>query len=426
MTALAGYTGSPNGTDSRWPEMEQWITCAARRGAQDFWHLVDMLPGAFPTDVRQTLDGLVARSVVPEHLTIESATRRRDCGTELEVPNLPAPHPLAFDWRFTKATAAGLLEEATTLSPPDGLIGLLGAPSVYFLARKHGNGDRVTLLDQNPLLVECLPEIDSGGSFHRCDIGRESSVSDLFSVIIADPPWYLEDALAFLRTSSRLCADRGTVLLSYAPDGSKPDIARQREKLIAGAADMGLQLEITAPLALSYVTPLFEHNALLASGFKHVPRDWRRGDLLHFKKVSNCRLDRSDSPVHLNIWSQFDVNGVGIWVRDKEGGEFADPCLEPVVPGDVLPTVSRSDPRRQVADVWTSGNRIYRCKGSNILNGIIGAVAVNQDPFQAVNQIMNRPPCGLEVNFLRIATRQIEHLVELERRELRSLRNAGS
>lgn len=141
---LAGYTESPNGTDSRWPEMEQWIVCAARKGAQDFWHLVDMLPGAFPTDVRQTLDGLVARSVVPEHLTIESARRQRDCGTELEVSDLPAPHPLAFDWRFTKATAVGLLEKATTLSLPDGLIGMLGAPSVYFLARKHGNGDRVT------------------------------------------------------------------------------------------------------------------------------------------------------------------------------------------------------------------------------------------------------------------------------------------
>ena len=248
----------------------------------------------------------------------------------------------------------------------------------------------------------------------------------MFSVIIADPPWYLDEALAFLRASSRLCADQGTVLLSYAPDGSKPDIARQRDNLIAGAADMGLQLEITAPLALSYVTPLFEHNALLASGFKHVPRDWRRGDLLHFKKVSHCHLDGSDSPVHPNTWSQFDVNGVGIWVRDKEGGEFADPCLEPLVPGDVLPTVSRSDPRRQVADVWSSGNRIFLCKGSKILSGIIGAVAVNQDPFQAVTQILGRPLRALEANFVRTAIRQIKHLVELERRELRSLRNADS
>ncbi len=31
-----------------------------------------------------------------------------------------------------------------------------------------------------------------------------------------------------------------------------------------------------------------------------------------------------------------------------------------LVKGDILPTVSRRDPRRRQADVWTSGNRIFQ------------------------------------------------------------------
>jgi hypothetical protein len=34
--------------------------------------------------------------------------------------------------------------------------------------------------------------------------------------------------------------------------------------------------------------------------------------------------------------------------------------LVSLIEGDILPTVSRRDPRRRLADVWTSGNRIFR------------------------------------------------------------------
>ena len=33
--------------------------------------------------------------------------------------------------------------------------------------------------------------------------------------------------------------------------------------------------------------------------------------------------------------------------------------LRSIVPGDILPTVRRTDPRRKRADIWTSGNRIF-------------------------------------------------------------------
>ena len=117
----------------------------------------------------------------------------------------------------------------------------MGAPSVYFLAREKRLRRPIKLLDQNSFLAECLPDSDPGGAFHRCDVTRSSVEGDSASVIIADPPWYLDAALEFLRTSSRLCAEQGTVLLSFAPDGSKPGIVQQRRDLLAQAQAMGLR-----------------------------------------------------------------------------------------------------------------------------------------------------------------------------------------
>lgn len=399
-------------------ELEDWILYALNEGTQDFWELVSMLPGAFPTDVRTALDRLVAHRKVPYDLSLKADVR--ECGrrADLEVPGLPTPHPLAFDWRFTRGTAEELLGKAVGASVPNGVIGLLGAPSVYFIAKEKHVSQPIKLLDQNPFLAECLPNADPGGAFHQCDITQPSVETDSISVIIADPPWYYEDALDFLRTASRLCAEQGTVLMSFAPEGSKPGVRRQRQDLIANAAEMGLKYDGLSTLVLSYVTPLFEHNALLASGFEHVPRVWRRGDLLFFRNVGGGFIENRVRGGHREDWKQFEVGGIGVWVRVDNNDDFENPCLQRIVAGDILPTVRRSDVRRKHADVWTCGNRIFRCLGRKVLSLVIKAMAIGEDPFRTVAAGLN---CSLRVserNLVRVAVRQIKNLVELEQREL--------
>jgi hypothetical protein len=41
--------------------------------------------------------------------------------------------------------------------------------------------------------------------------------------------------------------------------------------------------------------------------------------------------------------------------------------LVSLIEGDILPTVSRRDPRRRLAQVWTSGNRIFRTDNPRLL-----------------------------------------------------------
>ena len=156
----------------------------------------------------------------------------------------------------------------------------------------EGVSCRFTLLDQNPLLADRVPRSYLESVFRRCDIRHD--VVDMPSVetVLADPPWYEDDVLGFLRTSARVCADQGTVFLSFAPDGARPGIAEERHRIIWEAEQLGLRFVGIERLALSYATPFFEHNALRAARFEHVPVQWRRGDLLLFRRDGGVPLKR--------------------------------------------------------------------------------------------------------------------------------------
>ncbi len=63
-----------------------------------------------------------------------------------------------------------------------------------------------------------------------------------------------------------------------------------------------------------------------------------------------------------------------------------------LVPGDVLPSVSRRDPRRKDATVWTSGNRIFGCDGTATLTAIIDGINAGEAPEITVGMQDGRAP----------------------------------
>ncbi len=107
------------------------------------------------------------------------------------------------------------------------------------------------LLDQNGSLFIDGPQSLVGGMFHRCDMQHDAIDLPPVQAVLADPPWYEDETLAFLRTAARICADRGKVLLSYAPDGVRPGIRKERERIIAMAAVSGLKFLGIERLVLS-------------------------------------------------------------------------------------------------------------------------------------------------------------------------------
>ena len=89
------------------------------------------------------------------------------------------------------------------------------------------------------------------------------------------------------------------------------------------------------------------------------------------------------------------------------------------MPGDILPTVSRRDHRREIADVWTAGNRIYRCDGTNILSIILHAISVSEAPIETVQQSLRHSLHDLEVAQIEASVAQVERISQTELQEIR-------
>lgn len=403
--------------------IDRWIVDACRAGAQDFWHLVSLLPAVYPTVVRQAVERLIASSSVPTNLAFETPTWKSSDVSSAEVPGLPTPNPLAFDWRYTMDTAGKLLERVVASTDPTAAVGLLGSPSVYKMAAIRKAPRQFILLDQNGSLSFNGSQALVGSKFRRCDMLRDASGLPEVQAVLADPPWYEDETLAFLRTASRICADQGKVLLSSAPDGVRPGIQEERDRIVRKAKDSGLSFLGIERNVLSYATPFFEHNALQAAGFAHVMPNWRRGDLLTFQRAGDSFSGPTNPKLPVPEWVQFDVRGATVWVRPRDHEGFIDPSLVPVVPGDILPTVSRRDVRREAADVWTAGNRIYRCEGSHILSIILHAISIYEEPLEAVRRSLQHSLDHLEAEKVETCISQVERILQTELQEMRSFAN---
>ena len=404
-------------------DVDASIVTAYRAGAQDFWHLVSMLPAVYPTVVRQAVERLIAASVIPVHLAVETPTWDFSGVSNAEVPGLPTPNPLASDWRYTRDTAGELLDRVIASTDPTRAVALLGSPSVYKMAMMREAPRKFILLDQNGSLSVDGPQSLAGSMFRRCDMQHDAIDLPPVQAILADPPWYEDETLAFLRTSARICADQGKVFLSAAPDGVRPSIQEERERMIAGAAESGLRLLGIESLALSYVTPFFERNALRAAGFTNVAPNWRRGDLLIFERTGDSPPIPINPIAHSAEWAQANIRGATVWVRSTDQPGFIDPRLVPLVPGDILPTVSRRDDRREAADVWTAGNRIYRCDGPHILSIILHAISVFEEPLEAVQRCLQHSLDHLEAAKVGASISQIKSIIQTELQEMRSFAN---
>jgi hypothetical protein len=240
--------------------------------------------------------------------------------------------------------------------------------------------------------------------------------------VVADPPWYIEEMQAFLWVAAYLCRPGGRILLSLPPIGTRPAIEQERARLLKWACTLGLAPIGVESAALPYVSPLFERNALRAQHLQTVPSEWRRGDLGIFERQAALALPRPASQQQ-PAWIEVNIDGVRFRIRDAGSVTFgfADPALVSLVTGDILPTVSRRDHRRAAADVWTSGNRIYRCHSPRILATVLRSISVDIDPLPAVEAVLSRHLSVVERARVSAAIEHLTSVVATERAEARHL-----
>jgi hypothetical protein len=136
-----------------------------------------------------------------------------------------------------------------------------------------------------------------------------------------------------------------------------------------------------------------------------------------FSRMRAAQVPRPVAPPDEGAWYEAAVTGVRVRVRPQIEAGFVDPRLVSVISGDILPTVSRRDARRQSADVWTSGNRIFQCRGTGILLRIFEALAAGQLSIERVACALGRSLAQEEADVVKRAEEQAVNLISMEQDE---------
>jgi hypothetical protein len=274
------------------------------------------------------------------------------------------------------------------------------------------------LVDATGATVSRLAHIAAPGRLFLRDLLREEMPELDASLVIADPPWYEEHMRAFLWAARKVIRRGGKIVMSFPPPGTRPGIEADLLAIFGWMHDLGCELEGIERGLLPYLSPPFERNALAADGLKGLPLTWRRGDLVTLRCADACTAARPAFPESRTHWMETTYAEVRLRIRQTGWTGFADPCLRPLVDGDVLPSVSRRDERRSSVDVWTSGNRVYRCRAPHILAVIATALADREPAIDRVRANLGRALTVDESRLVRLAAGQVEAVLALEQREI--------
>lgn len=401
--------------------VERWVLHAIASGVNTFDQLVKALPSVDPIVAFSALQRLSAGSS-PPHNALEKLTNpvkqtlTRSFYARYQI-GLPLPHPLDFDWRFTDASVEYLLKSCEELTAFNDTIVLLGTPSLFQGGLTLSWQRSMILLEANATMTNCLNLSTSRSQVVHSDLLKDEFQTRSAAAVMMDPPWYPEHIQSFLWSACQFCHLGGHIFVSLPPVGTRPGIDREWKDTLAWANRLGLELVRREELSLSYLTPAFERNAFRVAGIPAVERDWRRGDLAIFSRKKLIQLPRPKVARQEDIWAEVNLLGVRIRVRPWSGSGFENPKLVPILPGDVLTTVSRRDPRRQLADIWTSGNRIFICRGRSILWQVLQAILTGDQPHDVVEVFLKRSLHPNEAVLVSETTEQILSLISTEQKE---------
>lgn len=363
-------------------KVDTWIADALAEGLVDYAGLLRRLPGVYPTELLASLDRLAAAGTIDTALPAavrHEAKYGLASGAEGRSL-LPLPHPLDFEWRFTADASRALLNQAADLTPAGGDVLLFGTPGLAAEALTLPIGRRLALVVEPNTVADRLFALNRAtGSplaiaFCSGGLPRESADG-----VLLDLPWYLDFVRPMLAAAARSCRLGGFVLISLPPDGARPTAETDRQAAIVLGKRLGLEVLEHMPLTIAYETPFFERNALRTSEI-FAPPQWRRGDLVVFRKVASQCLPAPSSQ-RTRQWTEVALGRMRLFIRTDGNSMRGDSELMSIVAGDVLPSVSRRDPRRTLANVWTSGNRVFRTDNPQLL--LEAAVSCAGDPMSS-------------------------------------------
>jgi hypothetical protein len=312
---------------------------------------------------------------------------------------LKTPHPLDFEWRNSTASLNKLMNKIQTFLLPKDKLLFLGMPTLFATAIQKDIPYVTSLIERNKPIVQGLNRVLTDKEKFRiieADLFElnPNGLTEHFCVVM-DPPWYAPHFKQFMWVAAKAVSLNGIVVISLPPINTKSNAINERVEWISFCASLGLCLEILEPEQLEYSMPFFEFNALRAKGVKDVIPFWRKGDLAVFRKVQGTNLARPENDDVKSGWIEKEFNGVRFRIKLDNPSQLPAAESEGIrleigslLKGDILPTVSNNDERREVANLWTSGNRIFELSNAACFSRCFDAVL--KDSASSENETMVR------------------------------------
>lgn len=283
---------------------------------------------------------------------------------------LKTPHPLDFEWRNSTKSLHRLLNRLLQINNPHDKILLLGMPTLFATAIQKDIPNKINLIERNKPIVQSLTKQITDKNRHNIyevDIFKVDPdlIPNHFCVVM-DPPWYTEHFKQFMWLAANRTELGGHVIISLPPINTRPNIPDERIEWFSYCNKLGLCLESLEPEQLQYSMPFFEFNALRAAGAVDVPPFWRNGDLAIFRKVKKIEISRPPISIEEGNWVEKEYGSVRIRIKLSETLIDKSEIIQinHLISNDILPTVSSRDEKRKLANIMTSGNRIFAVNNS--------------------------------------------------------------
>lgn len=357
----------------------QLVLSAIATGSRTLVEISQQSEGIYPLELKTLLDELALRGDIvlsaSEYRLAAVSTKEGLHEASSKEILLPHPHPLDYDWRFTETTSQNLTKLIIGKSK---VALLLGAPSVFVNIIRNRRIPFTTLVDFSRELVDylckCELPVCTNVVAHNLLSGVLWETEYKADFVFCDPPWYVEHYIAFLAQAAYTSCIGAFVSLSLLPVNTRPDAIQDRWKIIEFAHKLGLHIYTIENGIIEYETPEFESRSLHSAGIP-TNGNWRKGDLLLFRKVHN---PPKETLLEILSWVCNPILQEQQWTEVLVGrhkvklrGPFDDyavlPELVSIEENNIIPTVSRRYAGRSAVDLWFWDNRVFSVRGKAAL-----------------------------------------------------------
>lgn len=354
--------------------VDQTVADVMQPNISDFSVLIERLPGIYPVEVLASLNRLGTKHAQVNGMAatlIHSATvASQTLSSSSNRTKLLPPHPLDYEWRFSWIAVDELVGASHACTESGGPIALVGTPTIAASPEALFGHRVVTYFGVDTEALRALGHPTWLATLINVNLLVRPSDAATYSTVIMDPPWYEEYVQRFLWFAGQITRIGGTLLLAIPPEGTRPGIVEENARLLAWCRELGFEREAVVLARLPYDMPPFERNALRAMNIVNIHGNWRKADLWRLRKVRSTLLGWPGDVIS-TPWSEHRFGPVRLRINCDAPSQGEDPRLRSLIANDVLPTVSRRDPRRNEARVWTTGNRIFACDAPKMLCAIL-------------------------------------------------------